>query len=115
MKRLKRIFTILLAGILALTAMPAALSLQLLSPASLTASAETTVVTVETDQGTVMLTYTALSDGTISITSCPTDAAGSLEIPATIDDTAVTAIGKEAFLDCTALTGIELSDSITTI
>jgi len=60
------------------------------------------------------LTYEII-DGGAKITDCQENAFGDVEIPATIDGYPVTAIGKNAFDNCTYLTTIDIPDSVTII
>lgn len=57
------------------------------------------------------MTYT-LVDGSVTIKSYSGSAA-SLVIPGTVDGYTVTVVGKEAFMNNTTLTSIDLPDSIT--
>ena len=61
------------------------------------------------------LTYEVKNDGTIKITDCNENASGALTIPDTINGKKVTGIGKNAFEDCSSLTGITIPDSVTSI
>ena len=49
-----------------------------------------------------------------AITSCDSTVTAAV-IPAVIDDTEVTTIGKEAFYDCDALTSVEIQEGVATI
>lgn len=65
--------------------------------------------------GDITISYTYLDDDTIEITDCDTSASGELELPASIDDVAVTSIGEDAFENCAKLTTISIPKSITDI
>lgn len=99
MDRFKRLLAAACAGVLTLAAMPAAVW------------AEEAAADSFSDD---VLTYTKLGDGKVSVTACDTNVT-SLHVPAQIGGFDVTAIGDEAFSNCTGLTQVELPDSIQTI
>ena len=49
------------------------------------------------------------------VSDCKTTASGTLSIPATYNSKPVVEIGREAFLDCTALTSVTIPTSVKTI
>lgn len=59
-------------------------------------------------------TYT-VNNGEVTITGCDTSVSSDLTIPAYIAGYPVTAIGDEAFYDCTGLTGIVIPKGVRTI
>lgn len=59
--------------------------------------------------------YYSLSNGKATITECHTSVSGALVIPATINSYPVTAIGNNAFYNCTALTSVTIPDGVTSI
>ncbi len=71
-------------------------------------------IAIQTDTGTVMLSYHYLEDNTIEITGCDR-LVESLVIPAEINGTAVTGIGYEAFSGCNGLTSVTIPAGVTNI
>ncbi len=62
------------------------------------------------------LAFTLNSDSkSYSVTDCNTSASGSLTIPSTYNGKPVTAIGDDAFSNCTSLTSITIPDGVTSI
>lgn len=62
------------------------------------------------------LTFTLNAEGNGYVVSkCVTTASGSLSIPATYSGKPVVEIGREAFLDCSQLTGVTIPTSVKTI
>ena len=92
----KRILALLLAAVMVMALVPA-------------------VFAAEAHVNPKMLEYKVENDGTVTITKCPTGAAGTLEIPATIEEKPVTKIGYYAFLDCKKITKITLPASVVEI
>lgn len=72
-------------------------------------------VEVETKAGVESLTFTALSDGTYSVTACDNAASGVLDIPSQYNGKNVTAIGEGAFFGCELLTKITIPSTIKTV
>ncbi|MBR2472155.1 MAG: leucine-rich repeat domain-containing protein [Clostridia bacterium] len=60
------------------------------------------------------LTY-SVSSGKVTITDCNESATGALVVPDKIEGYPVTAIGNEAFRDCTGITKVEIGNNVTTI
>ncbi len=56
-----------------------------------------------------------ITDGEVTIVKCDTSVSGDIVIPATIEDSPVTAIGVAAFSSCSNITSIELPESVKTI
>jgi hypothetical protein len=56
-----------------------------------------------------------ISNDEVSITDCEESVSGTFSIPATIEGNPVTAIGENAFRDCSELTGINIPDGVTFI
>lgn len=56
-----------------------------------------------------------IQDGTAIITNFPTDYAGALTIPSTLDDYLVTRIGAYAFENCSDMTSVTIPTSVTMI
>ena len=89
------------------------LTAALLSAGLFSSAAQAATVTIDS------LTYKTNENGTVSVTDCPEDLAGTVTIPSsiTVDGTAytVTSIGSSAFYNCTKLTEIIIPDSVTSI
>lgn len=62
-----------------------------------------------------ILTYRVSQSRGITITKCDVSASGVVEIPAYIDDVAVTSIGDYSFQHCTEITGVIIPETITGI
>ncbi|MBO5159491.1 MAG: leucine-rich repeat protein [Lachnospiraceae bacterium] len=69
----------------------------------------------EKEEETSGFTYELLEDGTASISAYVGDIPSELEIPSEIDGYTVTAIGEDAFRDCTEIASVILPESITAI
>ena len=67
------------------------------------------------EKGVVYEFSYTVSDGKVTITALPSDFAGSVVIPDTIDGYPVTSIGNSAFDGCTGLTEVTIPNSVTTI
>ena len=120
MKR-KNIFKSLLAAAIALTMIFGAAPLSgfvgiRLPMLSLKAEAAT-IITGTTEDG--LFEYKVVSTtglpNTVTITRCNKNASGEVTIPETIEGYEVTAIGLDAFMDCTDITSIVMPDSVTEI
>lgn len=120
MKR-KNIFKSLLAAAMALIMICGAAPLSgfvgiRLPMLSLKAEAAT-IITGTTEDG--LFEYKVVSTtglpNTVTITRCNKNASGEVAIPETIEGYEVTAIGLDAFRDCTEITSIVMPDSVTEI
>lgn len=120
MKR-KNIFKSLLAAAMALIMICGAAPLSgfvgiRLPMLSLKAEAAT-IITGTTEDG--LFEYKVVSTtglpNTVTITRCNKNASGEVAIPETIESYEVTAIGLDAFRDCTEITSIVMPDSVTEI
>ena len=61
------------------------------------------------------LTFSVNADGSYTVYRCDTNATGEMVIPATVNGKSVTAIGTDAFKNCTGLTSVVIPDSVTSI
>lgn len=119
MKR-KNIFKSLLAAAMALTMIFGAAPLSGFVGISLplfSMKAEAATETKTTEDG--LFEYAVVSTtglpNTVTITRCNKNASGEVTIPETIEGYEVTAIGRDAFSDCTEITSIVMPDSVTEI
>ena len=60
------------------------------------------------------LTY-KIEGETFSVVECDKNASGALVIPSSYNEKPVTAIGYEAFYECSSLTSVTIPDSVTRI
>ena len=74
-----------------------------------------TVTTVEVSAATSGIYTYQVSSNKATITKCATSASGAITIPSKLDNYPVTAIGSEAFANCSKITSVTMPDSITTI
>ncbi len=109
MKRMKKIFSAFLAGLLLCTGTFLLGDISCLKSATLTASAADAY-------SYDIYRYVYLSDGTIELTDCDASGAtGELTLPNKINGITVTSIGDEALSGCTSITELTIPDTITKI
>ena len=113
MKKVKKLISSLLVVAMLLTAAPLSGFVGLKFPIpDLLSGLKAFAVSSQTSGN---YTYSVDSDGNATITDVSTEISGKVEVPETIDDHKVIAIGNYAFQDCSGITEIIVPDSVESI
>ena len=113
MKKVKKLISSLLVAAMLLTAAPLSGFVGLKFPIpDLLSGLKAFAVSSQTSGN---YTYSVDSDGNATITDVSTEISGKVEVPETIDDHKVIAIGNYAFQDCSGITEIIVPDSVESI